>query len=66
MVENSAQTPQFSDNWGASYRLVEPGAFTMGDVHGGGTPSEGPPHDVMIEEPFFSVNAPSPKHNGWI
>lgn len=58
MVENIAQTPQFSDAWGASYRLVEPGMFTMGDVHGGGAPSERPPHDVMIEEPFFLGERP--------
>ena len=53
MVEAAGSSPSFSDEYGAVYRLVEPGEFTMGDVSGKGHPNEQPSFLVAITEPFF-------------
>ena len=56
MTDTLPSSPMFTDAWGANYRLVEPGEFVMGDVHGAGAPSEQPTHTVQITEPFFLVS----------
>ena len=50
--------PVFSDHWGGTYRLIEPGRFTMGDTRGDGARNEQPAHDVEIERPFFMGERP--------
>lgn len=58
MTDAFPSSPMFTDAWGANYRLVEPGEFVMGDVHGAGAPSEQPTHTVQIMEPFFLGERP--------
>ncbi len=45
--------PVFTDAWGATYRLVEPGAFQFGNPSKQAHPTEQPPQEVHINEPFF-------------
>jgi len=50
--------PLFSDHWGGTYRLIEPGRFIMGDERGDGAQNEQPAHDVEIVRPFFLGERP--------
>ena len=45
--------PMFTDRWGGSFHLIEPGEFVMGDSVGSGARHEHPPHSLTIESPFF-------------
>jgi len=53
-----ADTPVFTDRWGGSYRLVEPGSFILGDQHGSGGRSEYPIRPVTVSQPFFMGERP--------
>mgnify|MGYP005745575501 FL=1 len=53
MVVQPPGTPTFGDVYGATYRLVEPGDFVLGDSNTSGHPSEQPSCTVIITEPFF-------------
>ena len=46
-------TPAFTDAWGATYRLVEPGSFLFGSTGPNASPFEQPANEVAIVEPFF-------------
>jgi formylglycine-generating enzyme required for sulfatase activity len=46
-------TPAFTDAWGATYRLVEPGTFRFGNAASDASPVEQPAAEVTVEEPFF-------------
>ena len=50
--------PRFEDDFGGTYILIEPGTFTMGDTVGDGLSREYPPHEVIIESPFFIGQRP--------
>ena len=50
--------PRFEDDFGGTYILIEPGTFTMGDTVGDGLGREYPPHEVIIESPFFIGQRP--------
>ena len=58
MVSSDTPTPSFTDAYGSVYRLIEPGAFTMGDESGRGHPNEQPATEVLINEPFFLGERP--------
>ena len=51
-------TPRFEDEFGATYILIEPGDFQMGDSVGDGLARELPVHNVTIENPFFIGQRP--------
>lgn len=51
-------TPRFDDEFGATYILVEPGSFQMGDSVGDGLARELPVHTVEISNPFFIGQRP--------
>ena len=57
-MTNPMPTPFFTDQYGSSYRLVEPGTFVLGDVESTGRPNEQPPGEVNITEPFFLAERP--------
>ena len=38
-MTNPMPTPFFTDQYGSSYRLVEPGTFVLGDVESTGRPN---------------------------
>lgn len=48
-----SEAPRFVDRWGASYRLIAPCSFVMGNAQVGAGSSETPAHEVSIQEPFF-------------
>ena len=50
--------PSFSDSFGGTYILVEPGIFLMGDQVGDGLERECPVHEVKITRPFFIGERP--------
>ncbi len=52
------ERPKFSDKYGGTYILVEPGVFSMGDVFGDGLARENPIHEVEIDRPFFIGERP--------
>ena len=52
-MESGSALPFFTDTYGSSYRLVEPGSFLMGDENGSGNPNEQPACLVQIKQPFF-------------
>ena len=58
MVSASEQRPFFEDQFGSTYRLIEPGSFTMGSASPFGRPNEMPAHHVSIREPFFIGERP--------
>ena len=51
-------TPRFEDEFGATYILIEPGDFQMGDSVGDGLARELPVHNVTIDNPFFIGQRP--------
>jgi len=55
MIDNANQGPSFTDEWGATYRLIEPGTFVFGNDGGGAPKSETPSQSVTVSEPFFIV-----------
>ncbi|MAV77730.1 MAG: serine/threonine kinase [Euryarchaeota archaeon] len=57
-MSGQATTPSFTDVYGATYRLVEPGTFVLGDDRPSGHPSEIPACSVEITEPFFLAERP--------
>lgn len=57
-MESPKGTPSFSDEWGATYRLVEPGSFVFGDPTGKGHPSEQPSCNIDVSNPFFLGERP--------
>ncbi len=57
MIEQSA-TPTFTDVYGATYRLVAPGMFVLGDEKSSGHPTEQPSCEVEIADPFFLAERP--------
>ena len=57
-MTNPMPTPIFTDQYGSSYRLVEPGTFVLGDVESTGRPNEQPACEVNITEPFFLAERP--------
>ena len=57
-MTNPMPTPFFTDQYGSSYRLVEPGTFVLGDVESTGRPNEQPACEVNITEPFFLAERP--------
>ena len=57
-MTNSTPTPFFTDQYGSTYRLVEPGTFVLGDVDSTGHPNEQPACEVNITEPFFLAERP--------
>jgi len=50
--------PSFSDSFGGTYILIEPGKFQMGDLVGDGLDREKPVHEVEILRPFFIGERP--------
>ena len=50
--------PKFSDQYGGTYILIEPGTYSMGDVFGDGLERETPVHEVDISRPFFIGERP--------
>jgi len=52
-MDSGVSSPFFTDAYGSSYRLVEPGSFVMGDESGSGNPNEQPACVVEITQPFF-------------
>lgn len=57
-MSEQSTTPSFTDVYGATYRLVEPGRFVLGDDRPSGHPSEIPACTVEITEPFFLAERP--------
>lgn len=57
-MESPPSAPFFTDEYGSSYRLVEPGTFLLGDEGSAGNPSERPAHVVEITQPFFLAERP--------
>jgi len=53
MTNNPEQVPSFTDGWGASYRLIEPGTFVFGNAGGNAPKSETPSQPMVVSEPFF-------------
>ena len=51
-------SPRFTDEFGSTYVLIEPGNFNMGDSVGDGLLREHPVHNVSIENPFFIGQRP--------
>ena len=45
--------PNFNDDYGGKYVLIEPGTFVIGDEVGDGLPREYPTRNVDISNPFF-------------
>ena len=64
MVESAGSSPSFSDEYGAVYRLVEPGEFTMGDVSGKGTQTNNRRFWSPSPNLSFLPNVWSLRHNG--
>ncbi len=58
IMTNTSTTPFFTDQYGSTYRLVEPGTFTLGDSQQTGHPNEQPACTVNITEPFFLAERP--------
>ena len=58
MESSTPSTPFFTDTYGSSYRLIEPGTFLLGDEHGTGNPTEQPACTVEITRPFFLAERP--------
>ena len=57
-MSEQSTTPSFTDVYGATYRLVEPGSFVLGDDRPSGHPSEIPACTVEITERFFLAERP--------
>ena len=57
MVDQSSK-PSFTDVYGATYLLIEPGSFLLGDESTSGHPTEQPACTVEISEPFFFAERP--------
>ena len=57
-MSGQVSNPSFTDVYGATYRLVEPGAFVLGAEGHSGHPSERPSCRVEIVEPFFLAERP--------
>ncbi len=53
MTNNPEQVPSFTDGWGATYRLIEPGTFVFGNAGGNAPKSETPSQPMVVSEPFF-------------
>jgi len=53
MTNNPEQVPSFTDGWGATYRLIEPGTFVFGNARGNAPKSETPSQPMVVSEPFF-------------
>jgi formylglycine-generating enzyme required for sulfatase activity len=53
MTHDIPPRPSFSDSWGATYRLVEPGTFEFGNASNDAPRTEKPSQLVDITEPFF-------------
>jgi formylglycine-generating enzyme required for sulfatase activity len=45
--------PSFTDAWGATYRLIEPGKFEFGNSAASAPRTEQPSQWIQLEEPFF-------------
>jgi formylglycine-generating enzyme required for sulfatase activity len=58
MEDTSRPLPFFTDRWGATYRLVEPGSFVFGNERPDAHPAEQPAQEVVISEPFFLGERP--------
>ena len=57
-MSEQSTTPSFTDVYGATYRLVEPGSFVLGDDRPSGHPLEIPACTVEITERFFLAERP--------
>jgi len=53
MTNNPEQVPSFTDGWGATYRLIEPGTFVFGNAGWNAPKSETPSQPMVVSEPFF-------------
>ena len=57
-AQSPDSTPSFTDQWGAIYRLVSPGAFFLGNDASNAPPNEQPVQEVEIADPFFLGERP--------
>ena len=59
MESSTPSTPFFTDTYGSSYRLVEPGTFLLGDEHGTEIQLNNLPAPLKSHNPSFSESVQS-------